>query len=266
MSPLLKLRLAIARALIPDYLLPSPQEVSLIRSLLDPNAAASGDIEDSRGFHHQVSTVQVQFDLETWGLEPGSALRSIGACVSMPYDVHGLGGRTFKRNVTLDSCLGFGLTQDPETVAWWDKQSDAAKHAAQVDAVPLDEALRELNYWLTQIAELAQQSDYTLEHGAKIGYPPAIAPYGNGATLDISLLEAAYRAAVITPVWKFWDIGDTRTVVRMGRFLGLDDRKVPRTGLHHEAAEDARHDGARTATVQRAVTALAKIGVAIIGR
>ena len=264
MNRITKLRLALARLLIPAELLPTARETALIKQLLDPEVLRTRNIEDGDGFHQQASAIQVQIDLETWGLIPGAALRSIGAAVTMPYDVHQLGAKTFKVNITRGSCLAAGLTIDPETEAWWERQDDAAKAAASKDPVPLTQALVQFNYWLTQLTELAAESEYTLEFGVKMGDPPIISPCGNGATMDISLIEAAYRAVNMSAPWAFWASKDTRTIVSLGRFLGLQDRRVERPGTLHEAEADALYDGARTASVQRATLALAKAGLVLL--
>ena len=141
MNPITKFRLALARMLVPDYLRPTEEETQLIKSLLVGEVRKTRHIEDSDFFHQQAAIIQVQLDLETWGLAPGCALRSIGAAVTMPYDVHQLAGKMFKVNITRESCEAVGLTVDPETVKWWEKQSDEAKAAAMVDAIPLKDAL-----------------------------------------------------------------------------------------------------------------------------
>ena len=264
MNPITKFRLALARILVPDYLRPTEEEAELIKSLLVGEVRKTRHIEDSDFFHQQAAIIQVQLDLETWGLTPGSALRSIGAAVTMPSDVHQLGGNMIKINITRESCEAVGLTIDPETVKWWEKQSEEAKRAATADAVPLKDALLQLNYWLTGLARSAADSGYMLEFGIKVGQNPPVHVFGNGSVMDVSIIEAAIRAVKMETVWPWWGVGDTRTVVSLGRFLGLDDRRIKRQGVHHEAGSDALYDGSRTASVQRAIIALAKTGIAIL--
>ena len=264
MNRITKLRLALARLLIPADMLPTREEADLIKSIMDREVLESGLMESGDGFHQQAAAIQVQIDLETWGLIPGSALRSIGAAVTMPYDVHGLSSESFKVNITQESCLAVGLTVDPGTVEWWDRQSQEAKDMATEDAVALSTALMQFNWWLTGLVEKAANSEYTVEFALKLGAAPILTPCGNGATMDISLLEAAYRAVNMGYPWEFWAAKDTRTVVAMGRAVGLIDRRIKRLGVAHEAAADARYDGARTAAVQRAVIALAKPGIALL--
>lgn len=264
MSPITKIRLALARLLIPTDMLPTREEAELIKSLLDPEVLASGLIEEGDGFHQQAAAIHVQIDLETWGLTPGSALRSIGAAVTMPYDVHRLSQESFKVNITQESCLAAGLTVDQSTIEWWERQTQEAKDMATENAIPLSKALMQFNWWLTGLVERATSSEYTVEFALKLGSAPILSPCGNGATMDVSLIEAAYRAVNMGYPWEFWAIKDTRTVVAMGRAVGLIDRRIKRAGVAHEAAADARYDGARTAAVQRAVTALAKPGIALL--
>lgn len=264
MSPLTRLRLLIARLLIPAEMRATPEEAKLIRSLLDPSVLHSRNIEDGEQFHDQAAALQVQIDLETWGLAPGRALRSIGAAVTMPFDVHGMAARVFKVNITLESCEAAGLTRDPETIKWWEDQADAAKAAAVKDAVPLEQALINFSYWLTALLQEAEESGYSQEFGDRRTCPVEIRPSGNGAMIDVGMLEAAYSAASMTAPWAFWAIRDTRTMVDLGRFVGLHDRRVKRFGVLHEAAADAVYDGTRHTAVQRSMIALSRAGIALL--
>ncbi|WP_142744354.1 hypothetical protein, partial [Staphylococcus pseudintermedius] len=70
MNPITKFRLALARMLVPDYLRPTEEETQLIKSLLVGEVRKTRHIEDSDFFHQQAAIIQVQLDLETWGIAP----------------------------------------------------------------------------------------------------------------------------------------------------------------------------------------------------
>jgi hypothetical protein len=155
--------------------------------------------------------VDVMIDIETLGTTPGSAILSIGAVVFGP---DGLGD-TFYAPILLQSCVAAGLTIDPNTIAWWMQQSDAARAAAfRPDADALAEVLEQFTCWF--------------------GLVDAERPWCHGATFDVPLLEVAYKACGLKAPWRFHAVRDTRTL------YDLAGVKVNRAqGTHHNALDDA---------------------------
>jgi hypothetical protein len=45
--------------------------------------------------------------------------------------------------------------------------------------------------------------------------------WGNGATFDNVILRASYERELIPCLWHFWNDRDVRTIVELGRSLGL---------------------------------------------
>lgn len=150
-------------------------------------------------------------DIEALGTKPGAAILSIDAVM---FDQAGLGG-TFCAPVLLESCVSVGLTIDPGTVTWWMRQSDEARAAAfRDDAAPLWKVLGDFAAWFE-----ANRATH---------------PWCHGATFDVPLLDAAYKACGMTAPWEFWNVRDTRTL------FDLAGVKVDRaTGTHHNALDDA---------------------------
>jgi len=64
----------------------------------------------------------LMLDLETMGNSSTSVIVQIGAC----YFNRKTGeiGNTFSQNVSIDSCLGLGLTVNGSTIQWWMKQEN----------------------------------------------------------------------------------------------------------------------------------------------
>lgn len=168
----------------------------------------------------------VMFDLETYGKAAGCAIRSVGAVF---FDMHGNFGPEFYRNVELQSCLDVGLTVDPETKAWWEKQSKEAQNSLLVEQRPLKEVVSEFANWLKA------------KGGQRI--------WAQGATFDPPIWDAACTALGKQVPWKFWDVRDTRTAYDLYNF---DPRSVVREGTHHNALEDAKHQAVcvQTAALQ----------------
>jgi len=171
--------------------------------------------------------IDVMIDTETLGTVPGSAILSVGAVMFGPAGL----GAEFYAPVLLASCTDAGLVIDPVTVAWWMKQGDEARAAAfRSDAAPLRVVLKDF-------------SDWFLEQRAR-------KPWCHGATFDVPVMEAAYRACGMAPPWDFWNVRDTRTLYDLA---GL---KVDRSeGTHHNALDDAIAQAKAAAQAMRVLRA-----------
>jgi hypothetical protein len=166
-------------------------------------------------------------DIETLGTAPGCAILSIGAAMFGPDGI----GEVFYSPVLLSSCTKAGLVIDPDTVAWWMQQSDAARaEAFRADAAPLPGVLNSFSAWF-------------LQQGAKY-------PWCHGATFDVPIMEAAYKACSLLPPWKFSNVRDTRTL------YDLAGVKVDRSqGTHHNALDDAIAQAKAAAKAMRVLQA-----------
>lgn len=156
-------------------------------------------------------------DLETMGLRPGCSILSIGAVSFGPGWIEEELG--FKRNVSLQSCLNFGLTIDPSAEKWWSEQSPEARAALKdPEPVDLDLALYDFSIW------------YAEGKHSRV--------WSHGQSADIPWLEAAYDAVKvripgITVPWHYRDGRDTRTLLDLSPF----DRVTAR--VEHCALQDA---------------------------
>lgn len=165
----------------------------------------------------------VMIDIETLGTAPGAAILSIGAVLFGPAGL----GDTFYAPVLLQSCTAVGLTIDAATVGWWFTQSDEARAAAfRFDAAPLADVLLAFSSWFAA-------------RGVK-------RPWCHGATFDVPLLDAAYKACGMTSPWEFRNVRDTRTL------YDLAGIKVDRgVGTHHNALDDAAAQARAASTALR---------------
>ncbi len=192
-------------------------------------------------------TISVMLDLETWGTKPGCDLRSIGAAVFDPtcgqigspekpgffhVAVDNPAGRWRNGEFVAELAKGpndrrYPLTRDPETVQWWNDQSDEAK-GAFVNPVDLREGLINFGTWLTSL------DDYP-----GTGPAPAIRIWAHGPSFDVSILEAAFNAVDLPTPWHYRAPRDTRTIFEAA---GMDPHKCLddfATGTFHNALDDA---------------------------
>lgn len=170
----------------------------------------------------------VMIDLETMGNRPGSAIVSIGAVL---FDDTTL-GETFYARITLQSCVESGLCMDASTVLWWMGQEEAArKEITNADGqLELRDAIGQFTDWFMNHIE------------------PPFNVWGNGADFDCVLLLGAYEAVKITPPWAFWCHRCYRTL------KGLrPDMRIPRSGTHHNALDDAKSQASHAIQLARAL-------------
>lgn len=171
-------------------------------------------------------------DLETWGTRPGCAIRSIGAIFFDPQS--DAFGPEFYVNVSRASCEQAGLFVDPNTEAWWARQSLAARAALDADQRPLADALGMFtSFFHTNGAE------YLWSHGANFDGP---------------VLEACYVAeGTMQHPWSFWNSRCTRTLFDLA---GVDTKAsgIKRTGVAHNALDDARFQAKCVQAAMRRIT------------
>jgi 3'-5' exoribonuclease Rv2179c-like domain len=159
--------------------------------------------------------IHAMVDIETFGVRPGYAIRSIAA---LQFDLDGRKGREFYANISLASCEERGLLVDPATLRWWAEQSEGARAKLEINQRPLLDVLAEFNVWWDQVGV------------QKI--------WGQGAAFDPVLIEAAMEKCSLRPHWKFWNVRDTRTTYELAE---LDTRDVKRAGIHHHGTDDCAY-------------------------
>lgn len=177
----------------------------------------------------------VMVDLETLGTSPGCIILSIGAA-----EFSGAGlGREFYHVISTLSCKSAGLIEEPETVAWWAKQSADARQvldaAKMAQAHQLANALQDFTGFLENL-----DGDFRI--------------WGNGADFDIPILAAAYRAVSMPLPWKFWNARCYRTFKAMAPWVP----PFKRSGIHHNALDDAKTQALHAVEIMRSVTEIMK--------
>ena len=160
----------------------------------------------------------IMTDLETYGLEPGCPVLSIGAVVmggisgvaSNPQRM--LKKHTFYGVAKLDQSA-YGLKPNQATVDFWSKQSEEARKVlTDPTASPLPVMLKQFARWLPADARV----------------------WGNGADFDNPILSAAYRACGLPQPWQPYNGRCYRTIKNLAPSI-----KLVRQGTHHNALNDA---------------------------
>lgn len=157
--------------------------------------------------------IHVMLDLETWGTEPGCDIRSIGAVVFDPESLNVLDTSFYQ---AVSGGEQYGLVRDPNTVEWWDNQSEEAR-SAFAKPVHILRGLNEFSVWY-----------------GMLGDPAEVTLWCNGPHFDEVILKAAYKACEVKHPWHYRAPRDFRTIMEAA---GWPD--VHRAGTYHNALDDA---------------------------
>jgi hypothetical protein len=155
-------------------------------------------------------------DLETYGTKPGCVLRSIGAVLFDPNTDHI--GAEFYVNLTEDDQLLAGAHKDPDTIAWWERQSQESKDQLLTDQKPFALAANQFLSFMK------------FNRGKFV--------WSQGSNFDVVLLEHSLGFFNVKTPWLFYNTRDTRTAYQMA---GFDTKSIFRQGTYHNALDDAKH-------------------------
>lgn len=166
----------------------------------------------------------VMLDLETLGVSPGCTILSIGAA---EFDRDGLKA-SFYGVISRASCRAAGLHEDPDTKAWWLRQSPEARETLDEatdknQSVSLGRVLFQFDFWLSQVAGLDDPER------------KGVAIWGNGADFDQPILAEAYRRAGHELPWATYNSRCYRTLKNLRPNI-----MMVRKGTHHSARSDAQ--------------------------
>lgn len=163
----------------------------------------------------------VMLDIETLDTAPSAVVLSIGAVAFNP--LSGALGSTFYANMVgdVDAQQRRGRTISGQTVRWWVKQDEAAKRMFQPSyndaAMSTSEALVAFAAFITTRCS------------------PTVKVWGNGADFDNIILGTLYDS---WDMFKPWSYGRNRCY-RTLKNLGVGPNELERTGVHHNALDDA---------------------------
>jgi hypothetical protein len=151
---------------------------------------------------------RVMVDIETLGLETGSAILSIGA---VEFAKGGL-GREFYEEISLSSCQEAGLEVDADTLEWWLDQDESVR-GVLTGGRHLADVVIEFHTWFPEGAEV----------------------WANSPSFDCEQLEAAFHAVGSSEPWEFRDERCVRTTQSLPCAV-----EVETDGDEHHALHDAK--------------------------
>ena len=154
-------------------------------------------------------------DLETLGVEPDSAILTLGAIKFDPFSNSEPHSPLYLKANLEEQTEVFGRTIDENTLAWWSRQPQDIQDEAfgeTTDRVSVEFMLQQLNKWCVAL-------DYI---------------WCQGPTFDFVILQHLYKQAEKPVPWNYWQIRDSRTLFAM---MPQDPRKSIQEQLHNALAD-----------------------------
>lgn len=171
-------------------------------------------------------------DIETLGNSSNSVICSIAA---IEFDLAtGETGRSFNKNISIQSCLDFGLKVDGSTIKWWFEQDKLAQIKLFKDAESLNFVLRRFFKFILELC--CPGTDHS-SHGYKL-FKSDLQIWGNSNRFDLGILENAYKAVGIDVPWMHWNERDVRTLVS---FAPEIKKNMSFEGIKHDPIADCIH-------------------------
>jgi exodeoxyribonuclease VIII len=172
--------------------------------------------------------VHYMVDIECLSCGYQAMVTSIGA-VEFDLETHTL-GRTFKRNIAMQSSEQAGFNMQADTVAWWFGQSEEARKAMIGDATHVMQTFDQFSHFL--------RFDGYEETAERL--TPVV--WGNGSNFDNRILREGFELLKMPCPWSFRHDRDMRTyVAEMARHkITIGRNEIPNP-LKHDALEDAKY-------------------------
>jgi len=157
-------------------------------------------------------------DLETLGNGEDGVFVNVAVVEYCPFC--GKTGRVFSENVDWNDAVLCGRVLEPETVKWWLQQSSEVREKIIVPGSLLGAVMNKLKKFIT-------------EENASV--------WAKGAGFDINKLENAYKKRGESAPWKFWNVFDVRTVLKLSKSMGFGHKSIPFEGVAHDGVDDCKH-------------------------
>ena len=178
--------------------------------------------------------IELMVDLETLGTKESSPIVAIGACLFNPYvqnTFEALMPYSFVASIDIEDAVKNSTGIEAGTVKWWFGQSDAAiKRLVSGETTNLQNALRSL--W-----RFATERGSGDAHLRALPVPDRIC--AKSPDFDCKLLQYACDQTGLIYPFRYFNQRCVRTAVDLAFPDGEDSRPVFKTGVHHDARDDA---------------------------
>lgn len=176
----------------------------------------------------------VMIDLETLGLVPASQIIQLGAVAVQDLNDEEKDWDTFL--VSMPQTFQRGYTTNPDTIAWWEKQSEAAKEGLKINLVPtINIGLSAFSGWLTRLKWSTSESNTI---------------WARSPQFDCSILATAFRIEEREVPWTFRQERCVRTIMYECGHFG-EDLTENEDLVAHRADHDALRQMSAVVEIKR---------------
>lgn len=169
----------------------------------------------------------IMIDVETLSTKTNASIIEIAAAEFNKYT--GAVGDIFDRLVEPSEWAKNGRDVDGTVILWWMSHSDVMTKKF------LDVTIKKSNLKsaLYDLSTFVKEHDNINNNGRE-----RVTVWGNGATMDITVLQSAYEYFNMKTPWQFWAVNDCRTISNI-----IPDIKenTEFEGVKHNPADDCRH-------------------------
>lgn len=162
------------------------------------------------------------FDLETLSVRTNASIVSIAA---VAFDIDN--GEIFdeiKIDINPNEWNKNNRHIDGYTIKWWLNQDNEVVK----DIFGVKENLYDLKTALSKVSEFVDKH-ITNE----------LTVWGNGSTMDITILQSAYEYFDMSTPWKYWQVNDVRTIVAL---IPEIKENMNFIGQKHSPIDDCKHE------------------------
>lgn len=185
----------------------------------------------------------LMIDVECLGVKPTAPLAALAAVLFIP-DTGEIISEFYKK-IDFETSVAAGAIIEPDTVKFWLKQETIAQLEIvgswrEGTAEDISEVFRAFGEFIQTNTPAPNRTKY----------------WANGANFDPVILEAAYARMDKRSPLAFWKSLDVRTIVELGRQIGMDPKtEAVKLGTPHKALEDCRLQVGYTSEIWKTVLA-----------
>lgn len=162
-------------------------------------------------------TTHAVIDLETLDITPTATVLTLGGVKFNPFNTGAEPRDEIYFKISVDDQDRLGRTTSDSTIEWWSRQDpkimeEAFDQSNPNEVMSVEQALASLNRWVVGVDEF----------------------WGQGYGFDFTMLENMYRSIGKPIPWQFWQISDSRTIIKR---MPEDPRKKMQANLHNALAD-----------------------------
>lgn len=173
----------------------------------------------------------IMIDLETLSTKTNASIIEIGA-VEFNKET-GETGAELDILISPSEWTKYGRHVDGDTIKWWMGQDKSATERFFQDSAESDKTLYYALCRLESFVRACDNCDKQTQDKERV------VVWGNGSTMDITILQSAYEYHNWQTPWQYWAVNDVRTIVNLNPSI-KENMKFD-SGVKHSAIADCKH-------------------------